>query len=76
MARLHCAGGKMEAQQIASYEGYSNCTAAHMVSGGGKGCPWGCLGLADCEIACTFDAIYMNDNGLPVVDIRQMYRLR
>ena len=69
VARLHCAGGKSEAQQIAAYEGYSNCTAAHMVSGGGKGCPWGCLGLADCEIACTFDAIYMNDNGLPVVDI-------
>ncbi len=39
-----------------------------MVSGGGKGCSWGCLGLADCEAACTFDAIHMNANGLPQVD--------
>jgi len=39
-----------------------------VVSGGGKGCAWGCLGLGDCETACTFDAIHMNANGLPQVD--------
>jgi NAD-dependent dihydropyrimidine dehydrogenase PreA subunit len=43
--------------------------AAAVVSGGGKGCPWGCLGLGDCKAACTFDAMGMNSNGLPVVDI-------
>jgi ferredoxin len=37
------------------------------VAGGGKGCSWACLGLADCERACTFDAIFMNDRELPVV---------
>jgi Na+-translocating ferredoxin:NAD+ oxidoreductase RNF subunit RnfB len=68
VARLHCAGGRAQAQQIAAYEGYTNCTAAHLLSGGGKGCPWGCLGLADCEVVCDFDAIHMNANGLPVVD--------
>jgi len=26
------------------------------------------LGLGDCEVACTFDVIHMNDNGLPEVD--------
>lgn len=68
IARLHCAGGKAEAWQIAEYKGFESCRAAATVSGGGKGCSWGCLGLADCEIACTFDAIHMNSNGLPVVD--------
>ena len=68
-ARLHCAGGRAQARQIAEYEGFSNCRAASVVSGGGKGCSWGCLGLADCEVACTFDAIRMNTNGLPVVDV-------
>ncbi|MBU0500325.1 MAG: RnfABCDGE type electron transport complex subunit B [Gammaproteobacteria bacterium] len=67
VARLHCAGGKREAHQIAEYNGFDSCRAASVVSGGGKGCSWGCLGLADCKVACTFDAIYMNANGLPAV---------
>jgi RnfABCDGE-type electron transport complex B subunit len=69
VARLHCAGGRAQAKQVAEYEGYSNCRAAALVSGGGKGCAWGCLGLADCEVSCTFGAIRMNTNGLPVVDV-------
>jgi len=68
VARLHCAGGKGQAYQIAEYQGFESCSAAAVVSGGGKGCPWGCLGLGDCRTACTFAAIAMNDNGLPVVD--------
>ncbi len=71
VARLHCAGGKAQAFQIAEYLGFESCRAAAVVSGGGKGCSWGCLGLADCDIACTFDAIHMNSNGLPVVDIEK-----
>lgn len=69
VARLRCAGGRAEALQIAAYEGAESCRAASVVSGGGKGCAWGCLGLADCERACDFDAIHMNANGLPVVDV-------
>ncbi|MHC5023587.1 MAG: (Fe-S)-binding protein [Planctomycetota bacterium] len=69
VARLHCAGGISAARQIAEYEGYGSCRAAHLVGGGGKGCGWGCLGLADCETACTFDAIHMNDERLPVVSV-------
>lgn len=69
VARLHCAGGRAQAQQIAAYEGHSSCRAAAVTGGGGKGCAWGCLGLADCEVACTFDAIRMNANGLPVVRV-------
>ncbi|MCL4220875.1 MAG: RnfABCDGE type electron transport complex subunit B [Phycisphaerales bacterium] len=69
VARLHCAGGLGQARQIAEYEGHGSCAAAHLVGGGGKGCSWGCLGLADCAIACDFDAIHMNDQSLPVVDV-------
>lgn len=69
VARLHCAGGRAQAIQIASYEGFETCRAAHVTGGGGKGCSWGCLGLADCERACGFDAIAMDNNGLPVVSV-------
>ncbi|WP_245232410.1 (Fe-S)-binding protein [Thiorhodococcus minor] len=68
VARLHCAGGKAQAHQIAEYQGFESCRAASVVSGGGKGCSWGCLGLADCMRSCDFDAIEMSANGLPVVD--------
>ena len=69
VARLHCAGGIGAARQIAEYEGFESCRAAHLVGGGGKGCSWGCLGLADCDVVCDFDAIHMNDQRLPVVNI-------
>ncbi|HHH39947.1 MAG TPA: RnfABCDGE type electron transport complex subunit B [Sedimenticola sp.] len=69
VARLHCAGGQAQAFQIAEYRGFESCRAAAVISGGGKGCSWGCLGLGDCEVACTFDVIHMNRNGLPTVDI-------
>lgn len=68
VARLHCAGGLGRARQVASYEGFESCRAAHLVGGGGLECSWGCLGLADCRDACTFDAITMNALRLPAVD--------
>lgn len=67
VARLACAGGKNVAVQQSSYAGLESCRAAALVSGGGKGCSWGCLGLADCERVCEFKAIAMDVNGLPVV---------
>ncbi|MCP4455679.1 MAG: Fe-S cluster protein, partial [Planctomycetes bacterium] len=68
VARLHCAGGHAQAYQLAEYWGFENCRAASVVSGGGKGCSWGCLGLGDCETVCEFDSIHMNKYGLPVVN--------
>ena len=69
VARLLCAGGSDVAIQRATYDGIQSCAAAVAVAGGGKGCTWGCVGFADCAVACTFDAIQMNDVGLPVVDV-------
>jgi Na+-translocating ferredoxin:NAD+ oxidoreductase subunit B len=67
VARLLCAGGSDVALQRAEYYGIESCFAAVTVGGGGKGCTWGCVGLADCAVACDFDAIVMNEVGLPVV---------
>lgn len=68
VARLHCAGGTGRAFRVATYEGFESCRAAHLVGGGGLECTWGCLGLADCADACTFEAIQMNAFALPAVD--------
>lgn len=69
VARLACAGGINVARNRAEYKGLSSCQAAALVSGGGKGCFWGCLGHGDCEAVCDFDAITMNPFSLPVVDV-------
>lgn len=71
VARLLCAGGRDVAPARAEYHGIQSCAAAVAVGGGGKGCSWGCLGHADCAVACDFDAITMNDAGLPVVDVEK-----
>jgi Na+-translocating ferredoxin:NAD+ oxidoreductase RNF subunit RnfB len=68
VARLACAGGTNVAINRAQYVGIESCQAAALVSGGGKGCFWGCLGHGDCEVVCDFDAIIMNEHGLPIVD--------
>jgi Na+-translocating ferredoxin:NAD+ oxidoreductase RNF subunit RnfB len=67
VARLLCAGGTDVALQAAEYRGFPSCKAAASVAAGGKGCTWGCLGLADCEAACDLDAIRMLPGGLPLV---------
>lgn len=68
VARLACAGGTNVALNRASYSGLQSCQAAALVSGGGKGCFWGCLGFGDCKAVCDFDAIKMNAHSIPVVD--------
>ena len=67
VARLLCAGGSDVAVQQAEYRGLGTCAAAAVIAGGGKGCTWGCIGLADCARACDYDAIAMDEYGLPHV---------
>jgi Na+-translocating ferredoxin:NAD+ oxidoreductase subunit B len=72
VARLLCAGGAQESPNNAEYLGNLNtCRGAALVSGGTKDCNWGCLGLADCANVCDFNAIHMNEDALPVVDIEK-----
>ena len=68
VARLLCAGGSNVAPRKADYHGIESCAAAVAVGGGGKGCPWGCVGLADCVVSCDYDAMWMNPFDLPMVD--------
>ncbi len=68
VARIACSGGTQVAYTRASYEGLSTCRAANLVSGGGKGCTWGCLGFGDCGDVCEFGTITMDKYGLPVVN--------
>ena len=67
VALVRCGGGRAEAKETAEYVGLDDCRAAQLL-GGNKGCQYGCLGLASCVKACPFDAMFMNENGLPVVD--------
>lgn len=71
VARLACAGGTNAAIQQADYAGLESCAAAATVAGGGRGCAWGCLGFGDCAVSCSFDAIHMNWQQLPEVDVER-----
>ncbi len=68
VARVLCNGGHAEAKvRNTDYAGPSGCTVQEYVSGGNKTCTYGCLGGGDCVNACNFNALFMSDNGLPVV---------
>ncbi len=67
-ARVACQGGIGVTSLKFIYEGPKTCTAANGLMGGFKVCEFGCLGLGDCEISCPFDAIHIQENGLPQVD--------
>jgi Na+-translocating ferredoxin:NAD+ oxidoreductase subunit B len=68
IARVLCRGGNAEAvKKEIIYYNYKGCTVNSIVSGGEKLCLYGCLGGGECVEACQFNALYMNDNGLPVV---------
>lgn len=67
IARVHCGGGCSIVKNRFEYIGMKDCTAAALVQGGPKDCLYGCMGLGSCVQACPFDAIYMNEENLPVV---------
>jgi Na+-translocating ferredoxin:NAD+ oxidoreductase RNF subunit RnfB len=67
IARILCQGGEYETAKKGVYKGIKTCIAATFAGGGDELCSYGCIGFADCVESCPFDAMYMNDNGLPVV---------
>lgn len=68
VARILCRGGNKEAKQKEiPYAGPQSCSVQAIVSGGSKMCEYGCLGGGDCVEACRFNALFMGENGLPVV---------
>ncbi|HSK08421.1 MAG TPA: RnfABCDGE type electron transport complex subunit B [Vicinamibacterales bacterium] len=71
VARVHCRGtAGVRAVVKASYVGPASCSAKALVGGGDKACLHGCLSGGDCVEACQFDAIFMDEQGLPqVIDV-------
>ena len=67
IARVFCQGGEAETAKKGVYQGLKSCVGATFAGGGDKLCSYGCIGFGDCVTSCTFDAMYMDDNGLPVV---------
>lgn len=64
--RILCKGGVSEAvDKMTEYYGPLSCSAMDIVSGGDKLCFYGCLGAGECVEACPFDALFMNENGIP-----------
>ncbi len=68
VAKVHCRGGKERAKLAFAYSGIERCSAANLLKGGQYLCKDGCLGFGDCKLACTFNAIEMGEDGLPVID--------
>lgn len=66
VAVIYCSGTLELAPRAAAYNGINDCRAAANLGGGGKGCRYGCIGLASCARACPFGAIEMRD-GLAIV---------
>lgn len=68
IAVVRCAGAPEQRAKTSIYDGPQSCAIAAALYGGDTDCPYGCLGLGDCVEACTFDAIYIDENtGLPLV---------
>jgi len=68
LAELGCKYSKDTSHLLFDYEGVQDCRAAALVAGGGKVCTMGCLGLGSCVRACSFGALSIGPDGLPVVD--------
>jgi electron transport complex protein RnfB len=66
-AHVRCKGSDAKAQSLGVYVGIHDCTAADLVMGGHKVCPYGCLGLGTCVKACQFGALAIVD-GIAIVD--------
>lgn len=60
-----CQGGP-RAERKYTYDGFDDCQAAMLYYHGPIRCDHGCLGLGTCVRACTFGAITMGPDQLPV----------
>lgn len=69
IAVVRCNGSHEKRRKTSVYDGPQNCAVSNSLYGGDTDCPYGCLGLGDCVVSCTFDAIVIDEeSGLPIVD--------
>jgi electron transport complex protein RnfB len=71
VAHIHCRGGKSLSPIRAIYAGVNSCRAANAAMGGGKACPFGCIGLEDCADACPVSAITFDEEGIRRVNVKK-----
>lgn len=69
-AFVHCGGDCSKCSSKSETQTISSCRAAKGLYGGKKSCIFGCLGCGDCQKACAYDAICI-ENGIAHIDIRK-----
>ena len=68
VAFVPCSGGAGNAEMRFNYNGPKDCQAAMLFGGkSNKLCTFACIGLGNCERACQFDAMHI-ENGVAKVD--------
>jgi len=68
VAVLRCNGTCENRPRTSAYDGATSCSVASALYGGETNCSFGCYGLGECVDACTFGAMYMDEEtGLPVI---------
>ena len=68
-AHVLCRGGAQESTLKYEYQGVPSCKAVGMIASGDKTCSYGCLGYGSCAAVCPFDALSMNEDRLPKVNL-------
>lgn len=71
LAHIHCRGVRSVSPLKAIYQGVNSCRAAETVMGGGKACPFGCIGLEDCADICPVNAITFDEDGIRRVNVKR-----
>lgn len=67
VAVVRCQGGCEVRPKTTEYQGPKSCAISALIYSGETDCQYGCLGDGDCVNVCQFDAMYMDENGLPVI---------
>lgn len=69
LAVFHCSsGGYNNTKWKYAYQGIESCKSAVNIADGPNLCSWGCVGYNDCQKACVFDAISVDEQGMRHVD--------
>jgi Na+-translocating ferredoxin:NAD+ oxidoreductase subunit B len=69
VARVMCQGDNSKTGRKYEFDAeLKSCATAMLYFAGDKKCEYGCMGYGDCEKVCPFDAIFINEKGIAVVD--------
>lgn len=69
VAVIKCKGACDLRPKTNLWDGASSCKVAATLYAGESGCSYGCLGLGDCKVVCSFGAISINsETGLAEID--------